>query len=153
MTTADEDSSGTTAPEEDQGSGSGVVGRAALWRRVGLVALAIIIAGQSAMLVIQNGRINSLEHHAPVPGPAGPSGPQGPQGSQGPVGPPGTVITATMPMTRYVAQAYCEQVALNAFPNPTNTDPFLQQFGQAYSTDMRNKTFATCMTDRGYPQG
>lgn len=127
--------------------------RSVLLTRAGIALLAVVLVVLSIVLYLQNQRIDTLEHRAPVPGPAGPSGPPGPPGPQGP---PGVQASpAAQPPTalsEQQAQAYCQDLAARAWPNPTNSDPTLQQLGQAYASTMRQNAFDTCMSGQGYPQ-
>jgi hypothetical protein len=128
--------------------------RDVLLRRAWIALVALALAALSIVLYLQNQRIDTLEHRAPVPGPVGPSGPPGPSGPQGA---PGVQLSPagqqqTTALSELQAQAYCQDLARKAWPNPTNTDAMIQQLGQAYASTMRQKAFDTCMAGQGFPQ-
>jgi hypothetical protein len=54
-------------------------------------------------------------------------------------------------MTQLEATAYCNDLALRAWPEPIPTgDPFLDQIAVGYANLQRGRAFTQCMTDNGY---
>ncbi|WP_327302917.1 hypothetical protein OG730_04425 [Streptomyces sp. NBC_01298] len=136
---------------------------------LGIVA-GVVLAGQTAALVVQQQQISDLRARAAVPGPRGPAGVQGPAGPQGPVGPVGkagrdgqdgksaasdlgTGQGQASGMTQLSARAYCTEQSVKAWPDGTPSgDEMLDQLGSAYTATQREKAFKQCMQDEGWPQ-
>jgi hypothetical protein len=62
-----------------------------------------------------------------------------------------TVAPPPLQMTYAEALAYCNDLAVRAWPDgPTTGDPTLNQLGSGYTELQRQRTAASCMTDHGY---
>jgi hypothetical protein len=62
-----------------------------------------------------------------------------------------TVGPTEQQMTQLEAQAYCQNLAIQAWPDaPTTGDPTLDQAGRAYTNLQRERAYKQCMSDHGY---
>jgi hypothetical protein len=60
-------------------------------------------------------------------------------------------VSSQPTMTQYEAAAYCNNLAVEAWPDGQPTgDPLLDQMGAAYTNLQRERTVKTCMADHGY---
>ncbi|MER5482945.1 hypothetical protein ABT024_06975 [Streptomyces sp. NPDC002812] len=135
---------------------------------VGGVVVGILLAGQTAAIVIQQGQISELQRRAAVPGPKGPAGPQGIPGPRGEQGLPGTngkngadgmpsTVTPdsgngrAVALTQPAARAYCTDLAAKAWPDSSGGDPSMEELTRSYTLVQREKSFKQCMSDEGWP--